>query len=438
MSIAAETVSIDTRAILALCWRPSGRGSGAAPLTTTEYHDLTLALRDRGLRPGDLFALDGTALADVARRVPERSRTQLEPERLRHLLDRGALVALRLADLEARGIWVCGRGDAAYPARYRTRLGAAAPPLVYGCGPADLLDRGGFAVVGSRDPDPVSLQHAREAGDAAARMDVSVVSGAARGVDEESMLAALRSGGTSVGVIADSLLKMSVRPAYRDAIRAKRLVLITAYEPDAGFTVGHAMGRNRLIYALADTALVVAASEGHGGTWAGALEALKHGRTVYVIAGNPARPANDLLVEYGAQPVSRAADALAAAVPADTPGEPAGAAALVAATGAGKTEVFMLVRSAMLDLLAEPRTPREVADHLGLVPAQAKAWLDRLAAAGEATLQRRRYVRSTLLEPPDAPPAPQLELLVPPEQKPAKQRRPARARSALPRNALVP
>ena len=33
--------------------------------------------------------------------------------------------------------------------------------------------------------------------------------------------------------------------------------------------------RNRLIYCLADVAVVVSASEGEGGTWAGATEALK-------------------------------------------------------------------------------------------------------------------------------------------------------------------
>jgi len=37
------------------------------------------------------------------------------------------------------------------------------------------------------------------------------------------------------------------------------------------------MGRNRLIYALADFALVVSCDAERGGTWAGATEALKAG-----------------------------------------------------------------------------------------------------------------------------------------------------------------
>ena len=37
------------------------------------------------------------------------------------------------------------------------------------------------------------------------------------------------------------------------------------------------MGRNKLIYALADVAVVVSSAEGSGGTWTGAVEALKAG-----------------------------------------------------------------------------------------------------------------------------------------------------------------
>jgi len=43
------------------------------------------------------------------------------------------------------------------------------------------------------------------------------------------------------------------------------------------------MGRNKLIYAMSTATLVVECEEGSGGTWAGAVEALR-GRTAPVIA----------------------------------------------------------------------------------------------------------------------------------------------------------
>lgn len=74
-------------------------------------------------------------------------------------------------------------------------------------------------------------------------------------------------------------------------------------DPEAGFSVGRAIGCNRWIYALADRALVVACSEGKGGTWAGAVEALRSGAEAYVKTGNPERPGNGALARHGVVPV---------------------------------------------------------------------------------------------------------------------------------------
>lgn len=61
------------------------------------------------------------------------------------------------------------------------------------------------------------------------------------------------------------------------------------------------MGRNRLIYCLADAGLVVSTAEGEGGTWAGATEALEAGWVpVYVRAGEGVPEGNDALIARGA------------------------------------------------------------------------------------------------------------------------------------------
>jgi hypothetical protein len=55
----------------------------------------------------------------------------------------------------------------------------------------------------------------------------------------------------------------------------KNLVLVSPFNPEAGFDVGNAMARNKYIYCLSDAAIVVATSKGSGGTWSGATENLK-------------------------------------------------------------------------------------------------------------------------------------------------------------------
>lgn len=47
--------------------------------------------------------------------------------------------------------------------------------------------------------------------------------------------------------------------------------------PSATFSVGNAMGRNKIIYGLSRCTIVVASDHETGGTWAGATEALKNG-----------------------------------------------------------------------------------------------------------------------------------------------------------------
>src|SRR5205814_5032703 len=99
----------------------------------------------------------------------------------------------------------------------------------------------------------------------------------AHGVDGLAMSAALESDGTVVGILADSLEKTARSADIRSALERGNLTLLTPFAPKAPFSVGAAMGRNRLIYALADYAVVVASDAEKGGTWSGAVEALKHG-----------------------------------------------------------------------------------------------------------------------------------------------------------------
>ncbi len=109
---------------------------------------------------------------------------------------------------------------------------------------------------------------------------IQIISGGARGVDSTAMLAAIAEGGRAVGVLADSLSKSAIASKYRLAIQNQQLTLISAVDPQAGFNMGNAMGRNKYIYGLADYGLVVSSDYNKGGTWAGAIEALKQEKSI--------------------------------------------------------------------------------------------------------------------------------------------------------------
>jgi len=163
---------------------------------------------------------------------------------------------------------------------------------------------GGLAIIGSRDVDDEIFAYTRRVAQNIAVQRMQVISGGARGVDQAAMLAVLDAGGTSVGVLADSLTKTAVNSKYRSSIKEGRLTLVSSYDPEAGFNTGNAMGRNKYIYALADYALVVSSSFGKGGTWAGAVEALSRLQDipVFVRLDGAISEGNQQLHNQGAKP----------------------------------------------------------------------------------------------------------------------------------------
>lgn len=289
-------MSADSQVILLLTSHlglPPGGSPG--PLNLREWNDLAARIHTSDLqRPGALLELSTAEL---------RASLDLGDDlaaRVRALLDRGAALASELERLDGLGIWAVTRADDGYPIRYRERLKSAAPPVLFGAGPLASAGRPGLAVVGSRNASDTATEAAEFAGGACAASDLVTYSGGAKGVDGRSMGAALEAGGRVVGVLPDGLERAVRASANREAIANGRLTLLTPYSPKAPFNVGAAMGRNKLIYTLADYALVVASAAESGGTWAGATEALKAGWVpVYVCDGPDFPDGNARLLTRG-------------------------------------------------------------------------------------------------------------------------------------------
>jgi len=292
-------LSEDTKAILLLCgFFGDTKAGGADPMSLCEYNRIVAWLSDHKYRPRDLVT--GTALATLKSEHPP----DVDPSRCERLLARGAAMAFALERWMNKGVWVVCRSDGDYPERLRDHLRAQAPPILYGIGEQRLLDKGGLAVVGSRNMDEDGSSFASEVSREAAKQGLSVISGGARGVDQIAMNAALEAGGTVVGVLADSLLRTSLHQGAREPIRSQQLTLISAYHPEAGWNVGNAMGRNKQIYALSDYAIVVSTDYQKGGTWEGACEELRRDNhiPVFVRACNSAPRGNQELMKRGALP----------------------------------------------------------------------------------------------------------------------------------------
>lgn len=300
------TLSPNTQAILLLTAPMIARRGQSSPdlLSPGEYKRLARHLRELQREPADLLSGRG---ADVVRACDP----VVDGARLQRLLERGFLLSQVLEHWQARAMWVVSRADAAYPRRLKARLREDAPAVLYGCGDITLLETGGLAVVGSRHVDDVLIDYTMDIGRLAARAGRTLVSGGAKGIDQAAMRGALEAGGHVVGVLADSLEKTALNREHRNLLLGGQLALVSPYDPAAGFNVGHAMQRNKLLYALADTSLVVSSDLNKGGTWNGATEQLDKLKLVpvYVRSTGELSAGLDALIDRGALPWPNPQDA---------------------------------------------------------------------------------------------------------------------------------
>ena len=216
-----------------------------------------------------------------------------------------------LQDLIARGQSVCTGNDpqAESPGvDLGALVGQSEEQLVGDWGltaTPERLNTPGVGVVGSRNVSEAGATIAERVARCAVDLNLPLVSGGARGVDQLAMNAAFEAGGAVVGILAESLTHKVKHPDVRKAIYDGDTLMCTPYGPNVPFNVGNAMGRNKLIYAQTTLTVVVASDHGSGGTWTGATEALKNNYgQIAVWRGDGEGPGNEPLQERGATPLS--------------------------------------------------------------------------------------------------------------------------------------
>ena len=290
------SLSANAQAVLLLTAYFNKAGDTAVrPLTNKEWGKFALWLKDKGLRPESLLT------GKIAELLVGWSDSKMSLDRLEQLMNRGSAMALAVEKWSRAGLWIITRSDPDYPQRLKKRLKNDSPPILFGCGNRSILNQGGIAVIGSRNTSEADLTFSRDLGIKTAEGAFSIVSGGARGVDEAAMLGALETEGTVIGVMADSLLKASSSRKYRQHIMNNNLVLISPFYPEAGFSPGNAMQRNKYIYCLSDSAVAVHSGT-KGGTWNGAIENInKQWVPLWVKETQDSEAGNAQLVAKGAR-----------------------------------------------------------------------------------------------------------------------------------------
>jgi len=186
-----------------------------------------------------------------------------------------------------------------YPVNWRRRLGRSAPPAVW-----QRVD-GGFhppagliGVVGRRQPSSEEGDFAFAVAEEAHRLDYGLVSGGAEGCD--------RSAYRGIAQFEDSRI-VTLHPCGLRHAPSLFGVSLSVCAPGEPFSTAGAMERNGLIYSAAEATVVAAAQFRAGGSWHGAVDALRR-RLGPVFVRPDGSPAMRALASLGARPLEQPDD----------------------------------------------------------------------------------------------------------------------------------
>jgi DNA processing protein len=199
-------------------------------------------------------------------------------------------------------------GDPLYPPLLREIHDP--PPLLFAHGDRSLLSRPQLAIVGSRNPTPSGLEHAREFAAFLAEAGMTITSGLALGIDGAAHQGALVTG-TTLAVTGTGLDR--VYPSrHRNLAHqiAEKGLLISEFPPGTQALARNFPRRNRIISGLAVGVLVVEATPRSGSLITARL-AMEQGREVFAIPGsinNPQARGCHALIREGAKLVETAKD----------------------------------------------------------------------------------------------------------------------------------
>lgn len=207
------------------------------------------------------------------------------------------------------GHHLLGWDDDAYPALLR-RI-PSPPAALFIDGDPGCLWQPQIAVIGSRNPTPGGLDHARDFATTLARQGMTITSGLASGIDAAAHRAALDAGALTIAVNGTGLDQVYPRSSTQVAAEIRSQGAMVSELP-LGMPPRpqHFPSRNRIISGLSLAVLVVEAGL-NSGTLITARKAAEQGREVFALPGslnNPMAKGCHRLIREGARLVETTAD----------------------------------------------------------------------------------------------------------------------------------
>lgn len=367
------------------------------PLTLKEWNGLGKTVNDMGYKIADLLKSEF---------IEKLTISEKQKEQIKLLTGRGFSIALKLQELENKGIYIVTQFDSDYPKYLKRKLREKMPPVLFYAGDITLAGKIGIAIVGSRDVDDAGMLFAKDLAKKATKEKLIIYSGGAKGVDSISEKSAIDEGGYVVSFIGDSLSKKIRNKDVIQNILNKRILLFSDVNPDTGFSVGRAMNRNKFIYAAAHGAFVVSSDFGKGGTWTGAVENINNSWTKLFVWSGCEKKGNKELISKGAIPYVISEQTILDTIN-SSPQKDIEAYRQIDMFTPGKDEItenikedniidlYDVVKESLVQSIVGEMDANDIAQKCNIQKGQMNIWLKRLVAEGKIKKDKHLYSLSS-------------------------------------------
>lgn len=197
--------------------------------------------------------------------------------------------------------------DDTYPIELKRGLSVRIPPILTYRGSLDLLLMKKIAFSGSRKVSEKGMNITRDIIEQLSDSDICVVSGYAAGVDFIAHSYTLKNKGYTIIVLPEGINSFRIRKELISDWNWNRTLVISEFLPNAKWTAGRAMQRNKTLIGLSDISIVIEAGV-KGGSFDAGMATLEQRKYLFVPQYSiPPESAlgNKILIDKGAFPLKK-------------------------------------------------------------------------------------------------------------------------------------
>ena len=223
----------------------------------------------------NIFLDDESGIVNILKTAVARNRNYTFTKN--EILDKANKI---VEDSKKRNIEIISIFDKDYP--FNLKQIDNPPYILYVKGNKNVLRRNSISIVGTRQPQKVSIDYAFELGSVLSALNITVVSGFAKGVDTASHLGALSANGNTIAVFGNGL--DYIYPSENARIYDKMIehsLIISEFPVGTMPDRSHFPRRNRIISGLSYATVMVEAAA-RSGALITTNFALEHGRDVFI------------------------------------------------------------------------------------------------------------------------------------------------------------